>query len=619
MPRLATRVLVIGLDGLEPSLVESMLEAGLMPNLARMRQRGGYRRLGTTAPAQTPVAWSTFATGKNPGDHGIFDFLRRDPARYRPDLALNRYEQKNAFTPPKAVNLRRGVPIWSMLGEAGVGSSIIRCPCTYPPDRLRGNLLSGMGVPDLRGGLGSSTFYTSDGSAKAGESERVVVVEPDGSGRVASAFLGPRNPKDRQECRLAFTVDPEPVGDSVKLRCSGAVPSEVRLEKGRWSDWVRVKFKVGLFQTIRGMVRLRLLKMGPDFQLYASPINFDPDAPLFPISEPPEYSGTLAAGIGPYYTTGMVEDHAGLSNRRLDESAFLEQCEIAWTEREAMMHHALSSLDEGLFYCLFDTPDRIQHMFWRFLEPDHPANRVLPTDGDYAQVIEQTYRRADAMVGQALEYADDSTLTIALSDHGFGSFRRCVDVNGWLRQQGLLTLKPGCEPSGEGTDLLQGIDWSKTKAYAVGLSGLFLNLKGREGEGIVEPEEAERLKSEITRGLIGLTDPESGQAAIRRVTTREETYHGAYVSEAPDLLVHYHRGYRVSWETGMGGVSASVVSDNINAWSGDHIVDPELVPGVLFMDRPFETQAPDLRDLAPSILSALGVPASKSLEGKNLL
>jgi predicted AlkP superfamily phosphohydrolase/phosphomutase len=565
------------------------------------------------------VAWSSFATGKNPGEHGIFDFLRRDPALYRPDLALNRYEQKNAFTPPRAVNLRRGEPIWTILGEAGVASEVIRCPCTYPPDRLRGHLISGMGVPDLKGGLGTSTFYTSNSSIVSGESERVVVVAPEASGRVTSSLLGPRSPKDRQECQLPFSVEPEPGGSTAIFRCSGASPPDLRLELGRWTDWIRVKFKLGLFQTVRGLVRLRLLKVGSDFQLYASPINFDPDAPLFPISEPAEYASELARAIGPYYTTGMVEDHAGLSNRRIDEAGFLDQCEIAWTEREAMMLQGLSSLDEGLFYCLFDTPDRIQHMFWRFLEPDHPANRALPYSEDYAHIIEQTYRRADSMVGKALEYADDSTLMIALSDHGFGSFRRCVDLNGWLLQHGFLTLKPGCEPSGEGTDLLQGIDWSRTRAYAVGLGGLYLNLKGREGNGTVDPGDAERLTAEIAQGLTTLTDPDSGQAAIRRVTTREETYHGPYVEEAPDLLVHYHRGYRVSWETGMGGVSRAVVSDNTNAWSGDHIVDPELVPGVLFLDRPFSNEGPDLRDLAPTILSALGVPVPKSMEGKDLL
>src|SRR3954454_3835164 len=178
------RVIVIGLDGLEPKIVESMLTAGELPNLQRLRFQGGYGRVATTSPAQTPVAWSTFATGRNPGGHGIFDFLRRDPKTYLPDNGLNRYEQKNVFSPPRAVNLRRGTPVWDRLSAAGISSTILRCPCTYPPDRARGSILSGMGVPDLRGGFGTATFYSSDPSVSPRESEHVVPVQVGGDGMI---------------------------------------------------------------------------------------------------------------------------------------------------------------------------------------------------------------------------------------------------------------------------------------------------------------------------------------------------------------------------------------------------------------------------------------------------
>ena len=156
----APRVLVIGLDGLEPSIVDAMLAAGELPVLASLRSRGGYARLATTFPAQTPVAWSSFATGTNPGGHGIYDFIRRDPVTLLPDLALNRYEQKNAFTPPRAVNLRGGTPFWELSVGAGIPSTVLRCPCTYPAELGRGRLLSGLGVPDVRGGLGTPTVWT---------------------------------------------------------------------------------------------------------------------------------------------------------------------------------------------------------------------------------------------------------------------------------------------------------------------------------------------------------------------------------------------------------------------------------------------------------------------------
>ena len=613
------KVIVVGLDGLEPGIVEPLMAAGELPNLARLRERGGYGRVATTSPAQTPVAWSTFATGVNPGGHGIFDFLRRDPRTYLPDLALNRYEQKNAFTPPKAVNLRRGVPLWDLLSAAGVNSEVIRCPCTYPPDPVKGRLRSGMGVPDVRGGLGTGTYYTTQAGIHAGEGEQIVQVTPSADGSIATALVGPRNPKDRTDLRLDLQIRQDTDGGRVFLKCAGATPGELEVRLGVWSGWLRVKFKLGMLRAIKGIVRFRLMRLGSEFALYASPINFDPETPLFPISSPEDYAWELGLDSGPYYTTGMVEDHAGLSNGRIDEAAFLDQCDAVWDERESMMVRALERGRDGFYYCLFDTPDRVQHMFWRFREPDHPANLGKAPPKEYVGEIERHYRRADRALGAALRYADDKTLTIALSDHGFGSFRRCVDINAWLYEQGLLALEPGVKPGHEAGDLLLKVDWSKTKAYALGLGGIYLNLQGREGKGIVAEADAEALKQQIARNLKGLADPESGAEGIREVKAREELYSGPYVGESPDLLVHFNRGYRVSWGTSMGGVGSSIFTDNTNAWGGDHIVDPSQVPGVLFMDRSFRPEGARLLDLAPTILAALGVPAGPAMEGSSLL
>ncbi len=615
------KVIVIGLDGLDPGITAGLLEAGRLPNLARLREQGGFARVATTRPAQTPVAWSSFATGTNPGGHGIFDFLRRSPRTYLPDLALNRYEQKNAFLPPKAVNLRRGTPVWDLLKAAGRGATVLRCPCTYPPDPVRGRMLSGMGVPDLRGGLGTATFYTTEESARPRESEQVLRPQPvaGSDGVFATHLIGPRNPRAGGDLRVEVTIRVDRPGRRVLLRSDGT-PRELEVRQGAWSDWLRVKFKLGLLQSVRGMVRFYLIACEPELALYASPINFDPDSPFFPISEPPEYAADLAREIGLYYTTGMVEDHTGLNNERISEAAFLDQCEIAWREREAMMHHELESFHDGLFYCLFDTPDRIQHLFWRFREVDHPANRGQAPDPEFVSVIAETYRRCDAIVGGALEYADDQTLVIAMSDHGFNSFRRGVHLNSWLLDQGLLALQPGIRPGEEAGDLLRQVDWSRTRAYAVGLSGLYLNLQGREEQGIVPPEEAEAMKAALARGLTGLADPQrQGALAIRRVLPREEVYHGPYLAEAPDLLVDFAEGYRVSWSSSMGGVAEGQFEDNVKKWSGDHIIDPDRVPGVLFLNRPFRGAAARLMDLAPTILAALGVPKGAVMEGESLL
>jgi predicted AlkP superfamily phosphohydrolase/phosphomutase len=611
------KVIVIGLDGLEPKIVEALLATGELPNLAKIREQGGYTRLRTTYPPQTPVAWSTFTTGTNPGGHGIFDFLRRDPKTYLPALALSRYEQKNMFLPPQVVNLRRGSPFWELLSQKGIPSTVLRCPCTYPPDNIKGQMLAGVGVPDLRGGLGTSTFYSSSEDVKAEESEKIVHVRAETSGAISTYLIGPRNPKSSADLRFDFTLHLEPEAKRVTLRSEGH-PKLLEIREGQWSDWLKVKFKAGMLQSVHGMVRFYLTRLAPVFELYASPINFDPDAPLFTISSPPEYASELAKKLGTFYTTGMAEDHDGLNHERFDEVAYLEQCQGVLRERRKMMLYELERFKAGFFFCLFDTPDRLQHMFWRFREPEHPANRG-ELDLEMARVIEDHYRACDAIVGRAWQYADDQTLFIVLSDHGMNSFQRGIHLNTWLYNNGWLALQKGLQPGEEVGDFFRGVDWSRTKAYALGLGGIYLNLKGREEKGIVAAGEAKAIKAAIIKELTGLVDPERDLEAIRSVVTREQIYSGPYMDEAPDLLVNFAAGYRVSWGTPLGGVPAGLFENNTKKWGGDHMIDPSLAPGILFMNRLFHNQEASLVDLAPTILAALGVSKGPAMEGSSLL
>jgi predicted AlkP superfamily phosphohydrolase/phosphomutase len=628
-----TKVIVVGLDGLEPKIVDHLFQRAELPNLAALRDRGGYARLGTTYPAQTPVAWSTFATGTNPGGHGIFDFLRREPRNNWPELALNRHEQKNAFVPPRAVNLRRGEAVWSVLSRAGIPSTVLRCPCTYPPDAIAGRMLAGMGVPDLRGGLGTATFYTSAGQVPPGESENLVPLAVHADGTVSTHLLGPRNPRSGTNHQLDITLRLDRDHRRLEVYSPGQ-PRVLEVKQGTWSDWLKVKFKTGWLQAVPGMVRFHLVRLDPAVELYASPINFDPENPLFPISSPPTYAAELARAVGNFHTTGMVEDHGGLNNGRFSELAYLDQCGQAWRERERMLFHELDRFKEGLFYCLFDTPDRIQHMFWRFREPDHPAHPDRNREGeeekndlsleDAGQVIEEHYRQCDALIGRVLPHVDERTLLIVLSDHGFNSFQRGVHVNTLLHDMGLLRLKEGVQPGAEAGDFFRSVDWSQTRAYALGLAGIYLNLAGREQQGIVPAEEAGEVAEAIVSGLTGLKDPEHDRLAIRRVSRREQIYSGPYAGEAPDLIVNFAEKYRVSWGTALGGVPSGHFEDNVKKWSGDHIIDPDLVPGVLFMNQPHVTEGVEgegasLVDLAPTILAALGIPKTNAMEGRSLL
>jgi predicted AlkP superfamily phosphohydrolase/phosphomutase len=616
------KVVVIGLDGLEPTIVDRMLESGELPNLARLRVRGGYSRVATTWPAQTPVAWSTFATGVNPGGHGIYDFLRRDPNTYSPDLGLNRYEQKSAFLPPKVVNLRRGKPLWDVLSAAGIPCAIVRCPCTYPPENVKGRMLAGMGVPDIRGGLGTATFYTTDPGVSARESEQVLLL--DGGAKqpaYRSSIVGPRNPKAKDDMRFPVTFTVDRRNGSVLVESEGR-PRALELRLGVWSEWLSVKFKAGLLQSSAGIVRFLLVRLDPHVEIYASPVNFDPTAPVFPIAHPWEYSSELSKSLGAFYTTGMVEDHTGLSNERFDEEAYLAQCDQVMREREAMLQLELNRFQQGFLFCLFDTPDRLQHMFWRFGEEAHPANREdEPRRREMAAVIARHYRDCDALVGRMLEQVGEreDTLLIVMSDHGFNSFQRGVHLNSWLLENGYLALKSGLTAGPEAGEFFKHVDWGRTRAYALGIGSMYLNVRGREAHGIVDAAAARELAGEIAARLTGLRDPRRGALAVQRVQPREAIYSGAYAEEAPDLVVGFAPGYRASWTTALGGIPRDLFEDNIKRWGGDHIVDPALVPGVLFMNRPFRGEGARLIDLAPSILAALSVPVPGVFEGQNLL
>ena len=615
------KVVVVGLDGLEPNIVETMLQRNELPNFAKIRDSGSYGRLRTTYPGQTPVAWASFATGTNPGGHGIFDFITRDKQTYLPDIALNHFERpKSMLALPRVVNNRRGVAFWQHLGKAGIPSTILRHPCTFPAENLVGKMLSGVGVPDLRGSQGTGTFYTQDRSVQAKEHEQVVYL--DNGAELAARVFGPRNPRSNPPGD--FTVDikvrVDKSGRQLTISSGAGTPSTIQVPERGWSPWVRMKFKMSMLQSATGIVRFYCRQLEPHVEFYASPVNFDPAAPPFPICFPADYGKTLSEQIGLFSTVGMAEDHTGHNNGRFDEMGYKAQCDLTFKEREDMMMFELDRFREGFLFTLFDTPDRLQHMFWRFIDPQHPNY-----DRDCAQALGHNfgdiYRQCDALLGRVLQKVDENTLLIVLSDHGFNSFRRAFHTNTWLWQNGLLALKDGKNPDEGMGDGFTQVDWSKSYAYAVGLGGIYLNMKGRERSGTLDEggSEAEKVRRTIQEGLAEFPDKETGKPAVRSVSRKEELYSGDYVNESPDLLVNFHPGYRVSWQASLGGFSHDLFEDNTRRWSGDHIIDPDAVPGILFMNRAVVQNHAQIIDLAPTIMKYLNVQGHESMEGKSLL
>jgi predicted AlkP superfamily phosphohydrolase/phosphomutase len=596
-----------------------MLGRGELPQLAKIRQAGCYTRLKTTYPAQTPVAWSSFVTGTNPGGHGIFDFICRDPETYQPDAALSRFERpKNMLAQPRVLNQRKGVPLWQPLTKAGVPSIVLRCPCTFPPEMLQGRMLAGVGVPDLRGSQSKGTFYTQDRTVSAQENEQLIYLE---SGiELTTQVIGPRNtrqsPPADTTCEIRARVDKTAHNLIVE---TGGVPAKIDVAEKSWSEWVRFKFKFSMLQSVSGIARFYVRQLEPHVEFYVSAINFDPAAPMFPVSSPGEYARELCEKIGPFSTLGMAEDHNGLNNGRLDESAYLQHCELVLQERERLMRFELERFREGLFFMLYDTPDRVQHMMWRFRDREHPYFNA-DAGPELATRIEEHYQRCDRLLADVLDKVDQNTLLMVLSDHGFGSFRRAFDTNTWLWQNGLLALKDSRKPSEDLGEGFAAVDWSRSYAYAVGLGGIYLNFKGRERGGILEEgADAERVRRAIQTGMADFPDADTGRPAVRSVSRREELYSGPFAGNAPDLLVNFYPGFRVSWKTAVGGFSNALLENNTRRWSGDHIVDPESVPGILFMNRAARHNHARIIDLAPTILNHLGVAVPDSMEGSSLL
>ena len=580
------KLIFLGLDGLDPELTEKWIAEGKLPNLARLKEQGSYRRLRTTCPALSPVAWSTFATGVNPAKHNIFDFLSRDPRSYAPELSsakvrpshrvlrIGRFEIP--LSRPSVEMRRKSEPFWKILDRYGVGSTILRVPVTFPPDDFNGRLLSAMSTPDLRGSQGTFSLFSS----------------PEG------ALKGPENAAPIQ-FRLVGS-------DALVLEIQGET---YVLRQGEYTPWIRLKFRADGGSSIAGIVRFLLTRKDTGFALYATPVQIDPENPALPISQPAYYSAYLAKLLGSFATLGLAEDTWALNDGAIDEDAFLKQVEFIQQEREAMFFSALDHMRDGVLACVFDTSDRVQHMFYRYLHPAQAGKK-------HAGVIEKMYRDMDRLVGTTLPYLDAETAFFVLSDHGFCSFRRGVNLNSWLRHNGYLALQGNAQETGEYFDR---IDWSRTRAYTFGLGGLYLNLRGREAYGIVDPEEAPALKADLIAKLTHLIDDETGEVAIQRVYDTSVVYHGPYLDSAPDLIAGYSRGYRTSWDAALGKTTAHVFEDNLKAWSGDHCVDPSLVPGVLFSNLKLDAENPGIEDLAPTALQMFGVDSPPWIEGKPII
>ncbi len=616
------RAIVLGLDGLDPVLVTRFMNEGKLPHFKKLAETGSFTPLQTACPSMSPVAWSTFATGVDASRHNIFDFLGRDERTYLPLLSSTRITNPDRTLRLGRYRIPMGKPVirlmrksrafWSVLDDAMIPCHVLRVPITFPPEKLKnGVMLSAMCVPDLRGSQGSFTYFTTD-VEKAGKHTggEVLLVERHGD-VVVGELPGPANPftAAHEDLTVPFVARVDEEDGRIWFDFGG---NELTLGLREYSDWLTLTFRPGLGVKIKGIVRLYVTSVKPHFELYVTPINIDPADPAMPISTPGMFAQYLAKLNGSYATLGLAEDTWALNERMIDETAFLEQTYLIHDERERMFLNSLRKNRSGLTAVVFDATDRIQHTFFRYLDERHPANRGKDTDV-HRHAIEDLYVRMDKLLARVMDDVDDKTLLMVISDHGFKPFRRGVNLNTWFIENGYMTA--GAAGVGE---YLSGVDWAGTKAYQLGLSGVYLNRKGREAKGIVAKDDVKALKQELKRKLEGLKDPETGEVAITSVYDVAEIMNGPYVEGAPDFIIGYNVGYRASWDAAVGKSSATVIEDNTKSWSGDHCIDYKLVPGVLFCNRKVLAARPRLMDMGPSVLDLFGLPVPEYMTGRSV-
>ncbi|MDP2922461.1 MAG: alkaline phosphatase family protein [Candidatus Omnitrophota bacterium] len=591
------KIIILGLDALSPEIIEPMMKDGKLPNFSRLKEQGSYKHLLTTNPSQSPVAWSGFATGQNPGKNGVFDFIVRDPKTYELSLSLSNI--KNG----KPQRVIKSKCFWQYASDKKVPTVVIAHPITFPPDKIYGRMLSGMGVPDILGTEGTFTFYTTEDLPKDKDIGGTVF-QVRRSPLMIMNLIGPKVSTlggEVENVTVPFKATLNKENNKVAIEYQN---KRTEIEKGKWSDWQEVTFNLGIFRKAKGIFRFYLVEIGPEFKLYISPINFDPRSPFFSISYPPNYSKELANNIGLYYTQGMPMDTWAVNEQRLSEKPFLEQVEMVFKERKAMLDFELERFQKGVLYCYFESLDIIQHMFWRYVDARHPLyEKDAPQE--YKDMIETWYKKMDNVLGGIITSIGQNDTLIVLSDHGISTFRRAVNINTWLRKNGYLELKNLTAETGR--ELLVDIDWSKTKAYAIGFGAIYINQLGREKEGIIKPGvETENLKNEIIGKMSVWRDEKYNEAVINKVYKREEIFWGEHAQDTPDFYIGFNKGYRASWQTALGAIPKELIEDNLKKWSGDHLLDPSLIPGVIFLNRQIKKENPSIYDITPTILKLIG-------------
>jgi predicted AlkP superfamily phosphohydrolase/phosphomutase len=573
--KMNTKILIIGIDGMDYKLVNKLISENKLPNLKKLSVDGDFLPLETSMPPHSPVAWTTISTGSNPGEHGIFDFIMREKGSYTPKLSL--YETKNSVFGTKYHGAIKTQTFWQYLSQNNIPVKIIKWPMSFPPEEINGELLAGLGVPDIKGLLSGYSFYTENLSIIQKKPTDNIIKLDFQKKFVDTVVYGPKTQTNNEMLSIKAPIRIKKSDEKITLEIHNKSYS---LKEKEWSEWIRISFDVDLFRKIQGTFKAYVSSVEP-FNMFITTIQISPENPVVSISYPESFSKKMVDEIGLYYTNGMPEETGGYEDDRISKEGFLSQIDDIENERNKLFWQGFeefSEWDKGVYAIVYDSSDRLQHMFWDeniFYENSSESSESY-------KVIEEYYKKKDDFVGTILDKIDKNTKLIIISDHGFNSFKYAININRILEENQYIKLNK--DDDEDNTILFKNVDWSKSKAYSLGFNSVYINLNGREPEGIVSKENKFKIESEIINLLENYKDSK-GNRIINKVYRANEIYNGESIESSPDLIIGFNKDYRMDNINPIGGFTKKGIYENKKKWKGDHLIDSVFVPGVFFSNK----------------------------------
>ena len=544
------KTIIIGIDGMDYKFTKRLINEGKLPNFKKLET---FSELKPNYPPNSPVCWTTLATGKNPGEHSIYDFIKINPENYLPELSLFKQKFTNLGIEYRPSNLSK--PFWKIAEEKNIKTKIIRWPLTFPIEESKTKILAGLGVPDIKGFLSGNSFYTSKKiEKKLKPTNKIIYVTQQKI--IRTKIFGPKEQTNEGQINLTSELIINLEKQTIKTNIS-----KIKFKKNKWSDWLSISFKNKSSKKIQAIFKVFISNIKP-FEMFVTSLQIDPTKPLIKISNPEEYSKIISKEIKQkYYTLGIAEETDGLNEGFIDYKSFLEQTKEIDDEKTKIFWNEFKKFKDGIFAFVFDTSDRLQHMFWQ----------------KDKKIIEKYFIEKDKFIGELLNKIGNTTKLFIVSDHGFEKYDYSININKWLYKNNYLHIT-----SEKSKFPLENIDWKKTKAYSIGFNSIYLNLKNRESEGIILEKEKKKLEDEIKKKLENLKH--NHKKVINKIYKSKEVWSGNLKS-APELIVGFMPRYRMSWKSALGDITEEIISKNNKKWNADHLIDPKFVKGIFFCNK----------------------------------